>query len=90
MEAAGFTVLPGEHPIVAVMISDERRAMELAAEIRAHGVLVVAFTHPVVPRGAARIRVQLSAAHTDAEVDCAVTAFVRAGRRLGPLTAEAS
>lgn len=80
---AGFDVVPGEHPIVAVMVGDERRALELAAEIRAQGVLVVAFTFPVVPVGEARIRVQISAAHTRDDLERAVDAFAAAGAKIG-------
>lgn len=75
MVDAGFTILPGEHPVVAVMVGDERRAMAMATAVRSAGVLVVAFSFPVVPRGEARIRVQLSAAHTDDDIDQAVEAF---------------
>jgi glycine C-acetyltransferase len=85
MDESGFEILPGEHAIVAVMIGDERRAMELAESIRAAGVLVVAFTHPVVPTGAARIRVQISAAHSRDDLTRAVSAFATAGRELGIL-----
>lgn len=73
--AAGFTALDGFHPIVPIMIGDERAAMELAAAVRRAGILVVAFTHPVVPRSTARIRVQLSAAHERDHLDRAVAAF---------------
>lgn len=78
MDREGFTILPGHHPVVAVMIGDENEAMRFAQAVRAAGVLVVAFSHPVVPRGEARIRVQLSAAHTDEDIDRAVAAFVAA------------
>ncbi len=78
MEAAGFTLLPGEHPIVPVMFGDALVASRMADQLFADGVYAVAFSFPVVPRGEARIRVQLSAAHTDADVDAAVAAFVRA------------
>jgi glycine C-acetyltransferase len=80
---AGFDVVPGEHPIVAIMVGDEARALELAAEIRAQGVMVVAFTFPVVPVGQARIRVQISAAHTRDDLERAVDAFVLAGEKVG-------
>lgn len=78
MEREGFTILPGHHPVVAVMIGDENEAMRFAQAVRTAGVLVVAFSHPVVPRGEARIRVQLSAAHNDEEIDRATAAFVAA------------
>jgi glycine C-acetyltransferase len=80
---AGFDVVPGEHPIVAIMVGDEGRALELAAEIRANGVMVVAFTFPVVPVGQARIRVQISAAHTRDDLERAVEAFALAGSKVG-------
>ena len=78
MTAEGFDVFAADHPVVAVMVGDEVAAMELARAVREEGVLVVAFSHPVVPRGEARIRVQLSAAHLDADIDRAVAAFVTA------------
>ena len=78
MTEAGFDLLPGEHAIIAVMFGDARRAAEIAAAMLDEGVYVTAFSFPVVPRGEARIRVQLSAAHSDADVDRAVAAFVAA------------
>jgi len=78
MDAAGFDLLPGEHPIVPVMFGDAVVAGRVAEELFARGVYAVAFSFPVVPQGQARIRVQLSAAHTDADVDRAVAAFVEA------------
>ena len=73
--SAGFTVLPGDHAIVAVMVGDEERAAALANRIRQAGILVVAFSYPVVPRGEARIRVQISADHRRADLEDAVSAF---------------
>jgi glycine C-acetyltransferase len=78
MTAEGFDLLPGEHPIVPVMFGDARVAGRMAEELFDRGVYAVAFSFPVVPEGLARIRVQLSAAHTDADVDWAVAAFVEA------------
>ncbi|MBU3062270.1 glycine C-acetyltransferase [Nocardia sp. NEAU-G5] len=78
MIEAGFELLPGDHPIVPVMFGDSALADRMSAALSAHGVHAVAFAHPVVARGAARIRVQLSAAHTDAEIAYCVDAFVRA------------
>ena len=78
MTAAGFELLPGEHPIIAVMFGEARVAADVAAAMLAEGVYVTAFSFPVVPKGEARIRVQLSAAHSDADVDRAVAAFVAA------------
>jgi len=78
MTAAGFDLLPGSHPIVPVMFGDAKVAGRVAEELFARGVYAVAFSFPVVPQGQARIRVQLSAAHTDDDVDRAVAAFVGA------------
>lgn len=78
MEEAGFTLLPGSHPIVPVMFASEREAVEIADRMLAEGVDVIAFSYPVVPKGRARIRVQLSAAHTEEDVRECVDAFVRA------------
>ena len=77
----GFTILPGEHPIVPVMIGDAAEATAMADALLAKGVYVIGFSYPVVPRGAARIRVQISAAHTRDELERATAAFgeVRAG-----------
>lgn len=81
MADAGFDLLPGEHPIVAVMFRGEngaRRATEVAARMLENGVYVTAFSFPVVPRGEARIRVQLSAAHSEEDVRACVAAFIQA------------
>jgi glycine C-acetyltransferase len=83
MAAAGFAIPPGIHPIVPVMIGDARLANEMAADLLAEGVYVVGFSFPVVPKGTARIRVQLSAVHEPRDVDYAVAAFVAVGRRHG-------
>ncbi|MDQ6527286.1 glycine C-acetyltransferase [Nocardioides sp. LHD-245] len=80
MEAEGFELLPGEHPIVPVMFGDAALTARVADVMQEHGVYVTAFSFPVVPRGAARIRVQLSAAHTEDQVRRCVAAFV-AGRQ---------
>ena len=85
MSGAGFDLLPGEHAIVPVMFPGEdgaRLAAQVADLMLAEGVYVVAFSFPVVPRGEARIRVQLSAAHSDADVDRCVAAFVSARRQV--------
>ncbi len=84
MATAGFDLLPGEHPIVPVMFGDAVVAGRMAEELFARGVYAVAFSFPVVPQGRARIRVQLSAAHTDEDVDHAVDAFVAARAAAGP------
>ena len=78
MEAAGFELLPGEHAIIAVMFGDAALAARVAARMLEHGVYVTAFSYPVVPRGKARIRVQLSAAHSVEDVDAAIKAFTEA------------
>ncbi len=82
MAAAGFDVLPGDHPIAPVMIGDAARAGRMAELLLERGVYVIGFSYPVVPLGKARIRVQLSAAHSAADVDRAVTAFTDARRVL--------
>jgi glycine C-acetyltransferase len=82
MAAAGFTLLPGEHPIVPVMFADEHEAVRMASELFKLGIYVVAFSYPVVPMGKARIRVQVCATHTKADIDTCVAAFVTA-RNLG-------
>ncbi len=81
--AAGLRVRPGEHPIVPVMLGDARLAAEMAQRLLDLGIYVIGFSFPVVPRDQARIRVQLSAAHSDDDVDRAVEAFARVGRELG-------
>jgi glycine C-acetyltransferase len=78
MADEGFDVLPGEHPIAPVMFGDAALAARIAEEMLAHGVYVIAFSYPVVPKGMARIRVQLSAAHSAADVETCVRAFVAA------------
>ena len=75
---AGFELLPGEHPIIPVMLHDARRAAVLAEALLARGVYVIAFSYPVVPKGRARIRCQISASHTREELTRAVTAFADA------------
>jgi glycine C-acetyltransferase len=80
---AGFSLLPGAHPIIPVMLGDARIAGALAARLLTHGVLVTAFSYPVVPRGQARIRTQMSAALEPSDIDAAIAAFGRAGREIG-------
>ncbi len=75
MEKEGFDLLPGEHPIIAVMLYDEHKALEFAERMLAKGVYVIAFSYPVVPKGKARIRVQISAAHSKENLEFAVKAF---------------
>jgi glycine C-acetyltransferase len=83
MTAAGFALRPGEHPIVPIMLGEARLAVDMAAALLDEGIYVIGFSYPVVPKGQARIRVQISAAHSDADVDRAVEAFAKIGRRLG-------
>jgi glycine C-acetyltransferase len=83
MTAAGFTIKEGTHPIVPVMLGDARLAGEMAARLLDEGIYVVGFSFPVVPKGQARIRVQLSAAHTEEQVVRAAAAFAKVGRALG-------
>lgn len=85
LEDAGFALLPGEHPIIPVMIGDAPRAQAFAAALDARGVMVSAFFFPVVPRGQARIRTQMNARLTDADLDFALAAFVAAGKETGVL-----
>jgi glycine C-acetyltransferase len=85
MSAAGFNLVPGEHPIIPVMLGDAKLASEFAQRLLAHGVYVIGFSFPVVPHGKARIRTQMSAAHTKAHLDQAVTAFTTVGKELGVL-----
>jgi glycine C-acetyltransferase len=77
MSAEGFELLDGEHAIVPVMFGDAVLAARMADEMLSNGVFVTAFSYPVVPKGAARIRVQLSAAHSPEDVEACVQAFVR-------------
>ncbi|MGV9006159.1 MAG: glycine C-acetyltransferase [Brevundimonas sp.] len=83
MTEAGFDLLAGEHPIIPVMLGDAKLAQTLAARLLELGVYVIGFSFPVVPRGAARIRTQMSAAHSFDHIDQTVAAFTTAGRELG-------
>jgi glycine C-acetyltransferase len=83
MTTAGFDIKPGEHPIVPVMLYDAPLAQEFAAKLLEEGIYVIGFFFPVVPKGEARIRVQLSAAHERKHLDLAVDAFVKVGKKLG-------
>ncbi len=83
MTEAGFDIKPGEHPIVPVMLYDAVVAQNFAARILDEGIYVIGFFFPVVPKGQARIRVQLSAAHTQAHLDKAIAAFTKVGKELG-------
>jgi glycine C-acetyltransferase len=83
MQAAGFNLIPGEHPIIPVMLGEAPLAVKLAERVQAEGVYVVAFAFPVVPHGKARIRTQMSAAHSRQQLDKVIEAFKSAGRELG-------
>ena len=83
MTAAGFQIRPGVHPIVPIMLGEARLAATMADAMLERGIYVIGFSYPVVPKGQARIRVQLSAAHTTAHIDQAVAAFTAVGRELG-------
>jgi glycine C-acetyltransferase len=83
MTDAGFTLAGAGHPIIPVMLGDAKVAGEMAQRLLDEGLYVIAFSYPVVPQGMARIRTQMSAAHSDADIDEAVDAFVRVGRTMG-------
>lgn len=83
MTEAGFELKPGEHPIVPVMLGDAKLASTMADMLLDRGLYVIGFSYPVVPQDQARIRTQLSAAHTDADIDAAIDAFTSVGRKLG-------
>ena len=83
MQKLGFTLVPGRHPIIPVMLGEATLASAKAEALLAEGIYVIAFSFPVVPKGAARIRTQMSAAHTAQQIDRAVEAFGRVGRALG-------
>lgn len=83
MEAAGFTLAGNDHPIIPVMLGDARKASEMADKLLAKGIYVVGFSYPVVPKGQARIRTQMSAGHTTEQVDQVIDAFIEVGRELG-------
>ncbi len=85
MTEAGFEIIPGEHPIVPIMLGDAVLANQMAAKLLEHGIYVIGFSFPVVPKGQARIRVQVSAAHEVEQLDRAAAAFVTVGRELGVL-----
>ncbi|MBI4840222.1 MAG: glycine C-acetyltransferase [candidate division NC10 bacterium] len=83
MLRSGFRITPGEHPIIPVMLGDAHRAGRLSERMLEEGVYVVGFSYPVVPKGAARVRVQISAALDDADIDFALEKFTKVGRELG-------
>src|SRR5690606_26302526 len=83
MTAAGFTLSGADHAIIPVMIGDARLASEMSDRLLKEGIYVVGFSFPVVPRGKARIRTQMSAAHSREQLDRAIDAFTRIGKDLG-------
>lgn len=83
MTKAGFDIKPGEHAIVPIMLYDAKLAQDFARQLLDEGIYVIGFFYPVVPKGQARIRVQLSAAHTQAHLEQAVAGFVKVGKQLG-------
>ncbi|XP_021942090.1 2-amino-3-ketobutyrate coenzyme A ligase, mitochondrial-like [Zootermopsis nevadensis] len=86
MIEAGFTVAGGGHPICPIMLGQERLASIFADEMLARGIYVVGFSYPVVPKNKARIRVQLSASHSDEDINKAVNAFVEVGKKLNVIS----
>jgi glycine C-acetyltransferase len=83
LRQAGFAVAEGEHPIIPVMVGEAERAQAFASRLFELGIYVVGFSFPVVPKGQARIRIQVSAAHQRADLDRAIAAFAQAGAELG-------
>lgn len=90
MTAAGFDIKPGDHPIVPVMLYDAKLSQQFADKLLQEGIYVIGFFYPVVPKGQARIRVQLSAAHNQQHLDKAIAAFTKIGKELGVLKTIAS
>jgi len=86
MAARGFDLVPGEHPIIPVMLGDAKLASAMAEALLKEGIYVIGFSFPVVPQGKARIRTQMSAAHTPEQIDRAVEAFGKVGRTLGVIS----
>ena len=83
--AAGFDIISGDHPIVPIMLGDAKLAQEFASKLLIEGIYVIGFFYPVVPKGKARIRVQISAAHSRQDLEKAIQAFVKVGKVLGVL-----
>jgi glycine C-acetyltransferase len=83
MTARGFNIQAGIHPIVPIMIGEEKPTVEMARRLNERGIFVVGFSYPVVPRGEARIRVQVSAAHTREQLSRAIDAFAEVGSEMG-------
>ena len=83
LESLGYTLKQGPTPILPVMLGEATRAAQLAESLLQHGIYVIGFSFPVVPQGAARIRLQVSAAHTSAQIEQALQAFAQSGKELG-------
>ncbi len=83
MKAAGFDIVPGNTAIVPIMLYKEQLALTMAEKLLEESVYVTGFVYPVVPKGRARIRVQLSAAHTKEQIERAAAAFIKAGKEMG-------
>ncbi len=86
LEQAGFTLKPGNHPIIPVMLGEAALATKMAELLLAEGIYVIGFSYPVVPQGQARIRLQMSAAHTPEHIERALQAFIKVGRSLGVIS----
>jgi len=85
MTQAGFTLAGADHAIIPVMLGDAQLAQEFAAGLQQQGIFATAFFYPVVPRGQARIRTQMSASHSEEDIERAVAAFITTGKALGVL-----
>jgi glycine C-acetyltransferase len=85
MQTAGFDLSPGDHPIVPIMLYNAKLSQDFARDLYAEGIYVIGFYFPVVAKGQARIRVQLSAGHADEHIDRAVAAFTKVGKKYGVL-----
>ena len=82
MTKIGFDIIKGTHPIVPIMLYDAVKAKEMSEQLLKRGIYVIGFSYPVVPKGQARIRVQISAGHTKEHLDKAIAAFVKIGREM--------
>jgi len=85
MTHLGFEIVPGQHPIIPVMLGDAALATRMADALLKEGIYVIGFSYPVVPKGKARIRTQMSAAHSDEQLRQAVAAFAEVGKAVGAL-----
>ena len=85
MSQLGFRLVPGEHPIIPVMLGDAKLAGAMAEALLRQGIYVIGFSYPVVPKGQARIRTQMSAAHSLADIDRVIAAFAKVGKQLGAI-----